>query len=169
MFNRDGSHSDNEELSGLKLLQAELYTGVDLNGDNQIGLTVESQITTGTASNTGLSRYLYNTNEGLLISTASTLLTETNPFSHGITTSPADENRNTLLLNDTGDAVFNLNTSDIQQVVQRKERDTSTNTATNVTVHAGYDIYPEMVLVMCNVFLRHRWPPSRFSYQPGRG
>ena len=68
LFNRDGSHSGNEELSGLKLLQAELHTGVDLNGDNQIGLTVESQVTTGTASNTGLSRYLYNTNEGLLIS-----------------------------------------------------------------------------------------------------
>ena len=46
-----------------------------------------------------------------------------------------------MLLNEAGDAVFNLDSSDIQQVVQRKERDTSTNTATNVTVHAGYDLY----------------------------
>ena len=67
------------------------------------------------------------------------MLTEGNPFS-GVTTG-VEENQFTLLLNEAGDAVFNLNTSDIQQVVQRKERDTSTNTATNVTVHAGYDLY----------------------------
>ena len=137
LFNRDGSHSDNEELSGLKLVQAELQTGVDLNGDGEISLNIESKLTTDTAS--GSSHFLYGTNEGLLISTRGTLLTEGNPFS-GVTTG-VEENQFTLLLNEAGDAVFNLDSSDIQQVVQRKERDTSTNTATNVTVHAGYDLY----------------------------
>ena len=46
LFNRDGSHSDNEELSGLKLVQAELQTGVDLNGDGEISLSIESKLTT---------------------------------------------------------------------------------------------------------------------------
>ena len=49
LFNRDGSHSDNEELSGIKLIQAELQTGVDLDGDGRVAVEINSKITTAAA------------------------------------------------------------------------------------------------------------------------
>ena len=150
-------------------MQAELFTGVDLNGDTQIGLTVESQITTGTASNTGLSRYLYNTNEGLLISTASTLLTETIPSVMGLRLT-ADENRNTLLLNEAGDAVFNLDTSDIQQVVQRKERDAKAPTRQRMQPSMPVTTFtPALMLVMCGATPSAPMAVFKVQLPPGRG
>ena len=73
-----------------------------------------------------------------MISTRNTLLTDNNPFS--ATTTEVEENV-TLLLNEAGDAAFDIDTGEIKHVLQRKERDTTTNSSTNTFIHAGYDIY----------------------------
>ena len=67
-------HTDDQELNPATLIQAELATGVDLNGNGTTAVSVTSKITTETVS--GLRRALYQTNSGFLVSTMDGLATK---------------------------------------------------------------------------------------------
>ena len=95
-FDIHGVHTDDQELNPAALIQAELATGVDLNGNGTTAVSVTNKITTKAVG--GLRRALYQTNSGLLVSTMEGW--QNNPtFQTNSGSANTNENPNTLLVN----------------------------------------------------------------------
>ena len=119
-FDIHGIHTDDQELNPAALIQAELATGVDLNGNGTTAVST-SKITTEAVG--GLRRALYQTNSGLLVSTMDGLAGQANPFKPTLAAANTNENPNTLLVS-SGDASWEIPGGDasiIKGVVRRSE------------------------------------------------
>ena len=122
-FDSNGTLLSSTELSTVEKLQTELRIGIDFSSNsNNLEIDINSKLTPEALNSSR--RIVYETDKGLLVSTTDGLEVKANPFENNLAAAQATLSRNSLLLNDAGNAAFSIPGGDngvIQTVVRRKE------------------------------------------------